>query len=349
MKRLSIIAFSVIFLGAGCLGSSGAPSTADAGIFKSTTSGEEWAQTVLVPTALGIGTLATTNVVDMTMDPQDKDFLYISTRGNGMLYSDDAGASWRQPRETGLQTGNVYQVTVDPRNVCNVYVAVGSSLLRSGDCMRSFDGETYVDNRGVQVTNVAVDWYNHNNIWIGLNNGDVLKSDDSGKTWKTILNAGDEITEFLISKTDSRQALVSTESRGVYKTTDGGENWTSVMDAMNEFRNGANVYTLVQSDDSGTVIAATGYGLLRSEDFGDSWEEIELITSPGQVQIRAVGIDADNPSTIYYAANSTFYRSLDGGSTWETERLASSRTPTTLLVDPTDPSVLYVAVAYFEK
>ncbi len=349
MKRLSIIAFSIILLGAGCLGSSGEPNNADAGVFKSFTSGEEWVQAVMVPTAQGIGTLATTNVLDITMDPQDHKFLYISTRGNGMLYSDDAGASWRQPRDEALQTGTVNQVTVDPRDVCTVYVAVSSRLLRSDDCMRTFDGETYVDNRGVKVMRVAVDWYNHRNVWIGLNNGDVLRSEDSGNTWRTVLNAGDSITGFLISKTDSRQTLVATAGGGIHKTVNGGDNWKSLSESMRDFRSANDVYNLIQSENSGVVLAATGYGILRSENFGDSWKGVDLITSPGQVQIRAVGMDESNPSTLYYAANSTFYRSLDAGTTWETERIPSSRTPTVMLVDPTDPSVLYVAVAYFEE
>jgi photosystem II stability/assembly factor-like uncharacterized protein len=348
MKRLSIIALSIILLGAGCLGSSSEPNSADAGVFKSFTSGEEWVQSVLVPTAMGIGTLATTNVLDITMDPQDNNFLYISTRGNGMLYSEDAGASWRQPRDEALQTGTVNQVTVDPRDVCTVYVAVSSRLLRSDDCMRTFDSETYVDNRGVNVVRVAVDWYNNRNVWIGLSNGDVLKSEDSGNTWRTILNTGNSITGFLISRTDSRQTLVSTSGGGIHKTDNGGDNWKSLSESMSKFSSADKVYNLIQSEDSGVVIAATGYGILRSENFGESWKAVDLITSPGQVQIRAVGMNESNPNTLYYAANSTFYRSLDAGTTWETERIHSGRTPTMMLVDPTDPSVLYVAVAYFD-
>lgn len=348
MKRLSIIALSLVLLGAGCLGRSSGSTGADAGVFKSMNAGEEWAQYVVVPTAQGIGTLATTNVLHMTMDPQDNEFLYIATRGNGMLYSEDAGASWRQVRDRELQSGTISHVAVDAKEVCTVYVATGSRLFRTDDCMRSFDSETYVDNRGETITRVAVDWYDNDNVWIGMSNGDVLKSEDAGNTWRTVLKTSQSITAFLMSNTDSRQVMVATDRKGIWKTTDGGGNWTSLEEGLDEYNDGDNVYALVQSADSGVVIAATEYGLLRSQDFGESWEAVELVTSPGQVEIRAVAVNEKNPDLIYYAANATYYYSQDGGSTWLTERLATTRTPTVLLVDPEDSAVLYVAVANLE-
>ena len=95
MKRFSLIALSLIIVGAGCGGRSSSGS--DGGVFTTSTAGEEWAQTVIVPTAAGIGTLATTDVLNMEMDPQDDTFMYIGTRQNGMLYSQDSGTSWLQP------------------------------------------------------------------------------------------------------------------------------------------------------------------------------------------------------------------------------------------------------------
>jgi photosystem II stability/assembly factor-like uncharacterized protein len=280
------------------------------------------------------------------MDPQDNDFLYIGTRGNGMLYSDDGGASWRQPRYSTLQSDTIYSVEVDPTDVCTVYVARGQRLYRTTDCMRSFDSETYVETRsGVNVVQIAVDWYDNNIIWIGLSNGDVLKSEDFGETWQTSKKIGKEISEMLVSSSDSRSLLVSTYSSGIYKTTDQGETWEGIEGNIKDLKDADEVYDVIQSADAGVIIATTTYGLLKSTDFGSTWEPIDLITSSGQVTIRAVGIDIDNPDTIYYAANSTFYRSFDGGSTWDTERLGSSRVPRVMLVDPEDSSVLYVGVA----
>ncbi len=345
MKNLSVIFFTLLFIGAGCLGGSSS-SGSDGGVFKTLNAGEEWGQAVVVPSAAGIGTLATTDVINMEMDPQDNEYLYIGTRESGMLYSEDAGASWRQPTTSALAEGLIYKIDVDPTDVCKVYVAKGSRLYATEDCMRSFDGEVYVENRtGVSVVQVMVDWYNPRTLWIGLSNGDVLKSSDSGRTWSTVLKTGEEISAFLINNTDSRQVLVSTFSNGIYKTTDGGDTWEEVDGGLSDLKESDTVYQLIQSEDSGVVIAASGYGLTRSVDFGSTWEAISLLTSPGQVVIRAVGMDVDDPTTIFYTSNATFYRTTDGGTTWDTEKFPSSRVARAMLVDPEDAGVLYIGVA----
>ena len=345
MKRPLLVALSLVLLGAGCLGGSSSSST-DGGVFKSVTAGQEWGQAVVVPSAAGIGTLATTDVLNMEMDPQDNKYLYIGTRESGLLYSEDGGASWRQPRDSALAVGLIYKVEVDPTDVCTVYVAKGARLYATDDCMRSFDSEVYVDNRsGVSVVQVLVDWYAPRTLWIGLSNGDVLRSGDSGQTWSTVLKTGEEISAFLINNTDSRQILVSTFNEGIWKTTDGGEHWEEVDGGLSKLKQSAKVYQMIQSDDSGVVIAASQYGLTRSTDFGSTWEAIPLLTSPGQVTIRSIGIDVENPTTMYYASNATFYRTTDGGTTWDTEKFPTSRIPRVLLVDPEDPQVLYIGVA----
>ncbi len=345
MKKLIALSCVIVLLGAGCFGSSSSGGS-DGGIFKTFNAGEDWAQTVLVPTAQGIGTLSSSNVLSMKMDPQDKDFLYIGTRSNGMLYSEDAGVSWRQPRNSALQSDTVYDVAVDASSVCTVYAARGSRLYQSTDCMRSFDSETYVETRtGVYIGVVAADWYDSNTLWIGLSNGDVLKSEDKGTTWRTSLKTGKEISEILVSNADSRNILVSTYQDGIWRTDDRGDSWNQVESEIESLKDANEVSALVQTADAGTVIAASTYGLHKSTDFGETWETLRLVTSSGQIKIRAVAMDPENPNTLFYAASSTFYRSLDGGVTWETERFNSSRVPRAMLVDPDDSSVLYVGVA----
>ena len=122
--------------------------------------------------------------------------------------------------------------------------------------MRSFDSETYVDNRsGVSVVQVTVDWFDHSTIWIGLSNGDVLKSDDYGDTWQTVLKTGEEISDMIIHATDSRTLLVSTYSKGIYKTEDGGSDWEEVDGGLNDLNGADEVYTLIQDATSDVVIA----------------------------------------------------------------------------------------------
>jgi photosystem II stability/assembly factor-like uncharacterized protein len=350
MKKLFLILLSLILVGAGCIGIKGGSTGNDGGVFKSTTAGQEWAQAVVVPTSAGIGTLATTDVLNMEMDPQDKSFIYLGTRQNGMLYSEDGGASWRQPRASALKEGLIYRVEVSPTDACTAYVAKGPRLFSTDDCMRTFDSETYVDSRpGVSVVQVAADWYDEGIIWIGLSNGDVLRSQDGGRTWRTVFKASDEISKIILHNKDSRNVLISTFENGIYKTQNGGEDWDEIDGGLDDLKGADNVYDMMQDKGSEVVIAATKYGLLRSRDFGTTWKPINLVTSPGQVIIRAIGMDTDDADTLYYAVGGTFYSSRDSGETWSTKRLPSARSPRAMLVDPNNPAVVYVGVATEEK
>lgn len=332
-------------MGVGCpsFGTKTSSST-DGGVFKSTDAGKTWVQTSVVPTAKGIGTLATSDILSMTMDPKDNAFVYIGTLGNGLLTSDDSGASWRIPRQAPLRDGTISAIAVDPNDSCTMYTAKNERLYKSANCMRSFDDEVYVETRsGVSIAKIAVDWYSKGVVFIGLSNGDVLKSNDFGKSWRTVLKTNKEVTEILLNNKDSRQVMVSSSGVGVQRTTDGGENWVKV--AMPSALKGVDsVFSMTQTLDSSAVLATAKYGLLRSYDFGSTWEAIKLLTSPGQVSIYAAGMGLSDPNTIYYATPSTFYKSSDGGQTWQTQKFPSKRIPSDLLVDPKDQAVLYVGV-----
>jgi photosystem II stability/assembly factor-like uncharacterized protein len=351
MKRIIPLLLIVSLLGAGCpsLGGGSKAKVADGGVFKTSDAGKTWTQVSAVPTVQGMGTLADSNVISMEADPKDKFFLYATTRNNGMVYSEDGAISWHLPRHAAFRDGTIQTVEVDPSDSCTAYFAKGARLYKTTDCMRTFDDEVYVESRGgIRIQQIVVDWYVKGTVWIGLSNGDVLKSTDKGKSWKTVLKINKEISEIFMNQKDSRVMLISTFDSGIQRTTDGGEHWEKLEGTFTEFPDTERVYAITQTKDGSVMIAATQYGLLRSKDLGSSWEAIDLLTSPGQLTIRAVGVAPKDPKIIYFVAPNTFYRTNDGGQTWQTQKFPSSRVPRVLLIDPDDASVLYVGVAAVE-
>ena len=337
----------LVLAGFGC--GSGSSSQIDAGVFISVNGGEDFEQSSLVLTSQGLGTLASTDVSVLEMDPQDEQVLYVGTPKRGMLYTEDGGQSWMRPRTEALKEGMIRDIEVDPSSTCTVYVAKDQRLYKTQDCGRSFDSEAYVETRsGVNVGRIAVDWYNPLGVWIGLTNGDVLKSEDAGETWRMVVSADSAVTDILVSNADSRVVLVATEKDGCLKTSDSGANWISVEQAMDDYKNADRVYGLAQTKDAGTVIASTGYGLLRSTNAGNSWETIPLLTSSGEVVIRAFGIAPEDANLLYYASGATFYRSQDGGSTWTTSKIPTTKSAYALVVDPTDASRVYLSIVQLE-
>jgi len=85
----------------------------------------------------------------------------------------------------------------------------------------------------------------------------------------------------------------------------------------------------------GAVYAASGIGLLRSDDSGASWRELINL---GYVQSLASG----GSSVLYAATSQGFFRSLDGGETW-----TSQPTPgvglLSIAADPSNPSTVFGA------
>lgn len=349
ISKLLIVLGALALVGAGCFGNKSAGGN-DGAVFKTADAGAEWTQQVAILSAKGVGSVGGTDVVSLEMDPGDNLAVYAGTAANGLLYSLDGATSWQQPRDAGLKEGTVSAIEVDPSSACVAYVAKGQRLYKTDDCLRTFSSEAYVETRnGVTISRIAVDWYNSQIVWIGLSNGDVMKSEDGSKTWVTSVSTKEAVTGIMVSNADSRTVLVATEKDGFFKTADTGTTWTQVKDELKELRNAAKVTALTQDKTGGTVIAATGYGLLRSKDFGTTWEALQLLSSPGQVAIGAVAVNPDDTNEIVYAAGNTYYRSVDGGLKWTTSELTTTRLPTTIVMDPTDTNVVYLGVAAADK
>jgi hypothetical protein len=335
----------LVFLGAGCFGGSDT-SAIDGGVFKTADGGGEWMQSATVMLPTGLGTLVSTDISVIEMDPSDNQAIYIGTRENGMLYSYDAGQSWMRPSTEALTTGTINDIDVDPDNTCALYVAKGGSLYHTSDCSRHFETGLYVETRsGVQISHIIADWYNEDTIWLGLDNGDILKSEDAGQSWKTMTNTDRPITDMMVSNADSRIVLAGTDRDGFYRTQDAGETWVHIEQELKEYSNAYRVYRLTQTATADTIIAATKYGLIRSFDFGLTWEGVELVTAPGEVGIYGLAINPTDANVIYYTSGNTFYVTANAGDTWSTAELATSREVQQLVVDPENTSVLYIGVA----
>ncbi len=347
--KLFIPFIVLALLGAGCFDFNGAEKANDGGVWKSTDAGLNWLQAVALPTAKGVGTLAAVNVLDFEIDPSDHLALYIGTRSNGMFFSYDGGVSWMRPWEDEMKTGDVNAIAVDPINKCTIYAAKSTRLAKTTDCSRTFDTEIYSETRPkVTITDVAVDFYDSRIVWMGTSEGDVMKSLDGGMTWDTVYRAKSDIVKILIDNSDSRIVYAATKRRGMVKTEDGGENWVDLEDAFDDFSEGKKMVTLSQDAEGKVLIASTGYGILRSTDKGNTWEKIELLTAPKEVDIPAVAIDPNDTNRIYYATSATFYSTVDGGMNWQARSLTTSRTPTMIAVDPTDGDVIYITAASFD-
>ncbi|MFH1314782.1 MAG: hypothetical protein ABIH67_00115, partial [Candidatus Uhrbacteria bacterium] len=61
-----------------------------------------------------------------------------------------------------------------------------------------------------------------------------------------------------------------------------------------------------------------------------------------------LAVDPNDTDRIYYATASTFYSTIDAGVNWQTRKLPTLRTPTSLAIDFEDGNVIYLGGAKFE-
>ena len=196
----------------------------------------------------------------------------------------------------------------------------------------------------------------------------MYRSNDAGKTWTQIGLANTRyITGIVIDPKDpntvvasARDYFVAGPARGIFKTTDGGRNWkqvyyrdekTSVVDLVATPDNPrtlfAAAYTLVIDPANRRALGAESF-ILRSTDAGETWQEASDTGLP-QSNRGSIGL-AIAPKTdgrrVYAVMNNGFFRSDDGGASWQRSttdpRITGSTFFGKMYADPVNPDLVYV-------
>jgi photosystem II stability/assembly factor-like uncharacterized protein len=324
------------------------PTVVDGGVYRSSDKGDNWAQKVLIPTASGVAQFNNTNIVTIAIDPEDNRAIYVGTDGDGMLYSYNSGDSWVQPEK--MNRGKIDSIAIDPKSKCTIYVAASNRIYKSIDCSRTFDN-IYFDTRPENIIpTMAIDPLNSNIIYAGLSSGDIIRSDNSGRTWNTIKRLENPIMKIIIDKFNNRNIYIGTQGRGIFKSTDGGSKWNDVNTDLNQYPGAFELMNLVlDQTQKDSLFLFSRYGILKSADGGVTWQSIPLLTPPASANIPASAVNPKNNKEIFYATETTFYRTLDGGTTWETKKLPTTRIADLLLIDPVNPTTIFMGTKLVKK
>ncbi len=296
------------FRGGRTVGASGVPGQPNVfyigvnngGVWKSTDYGLVWKPIFDDQPTGSIGALA--------VAPSDPNVLYVGSgeglqrpdlsTGDGLYKSTDAGKTWRH---LGLRDGQqISAIVVDPRNPDRLFVAVlghpygpnaERGVFRSTDGGKTFEKVLYKDEDTGAValafdpanaqTVYAVLWAARqgpweNGAWQGPNSG-LFKSTDGGSTWSRL-------------------------TKGL-PTADDGLGRIGVAVAPSDPKR---LYAMVDAPGQG--------GVYRSDDAGESWRRVhsaQRVWGRGS-DFAEVKVDPKNKD-IVYVANTSLYRSSDGG------------------------------------
>lgn len=348
MKKIIFLSALALVL-AGCSLTAG-PKANDGGIWKSADAGKTWIQAVAVPATGGkTASIANTDIRRIAFDPQDHNAIYLSTEKNGIVYSYDAGATWRGFKE--LNQGKVRAVAVDPKNKCVLYALLDNKLFKSSDCGRFWKNAYYHQNAETVLTDIKVDWYNSSVLYLSTSAGEILKSANAGDTWLSVKDVkGAVFADLVIDSRDSRIVYAASTAKGVYKTTDAGKTWTSLGEGLKLYA-GSHEYKNLIADEAAPngLILISRFGMLRSGDGGATWEIVNLIPGPKDTAITAVAVNPQNSREIYYTTKTTLVKSSDGGKTWSSQKLPFTRTANRIAIDPSANNNVYLGAFYVKE
>ena len=344
-KIIGLLAALALVLG-GCtlnFGSTPADDSRTGGLFKSADFGQTWQQKGLILRTTGQAQgIFSLDILSFAVDPTDPKAIYFGTIDSGLFYSYDAGESWQAAAgTTGMA---VADIAIDPAEHCRIYFASGSRVMNSSDCGRGWK-QLYADNdQSLLIYSVAVDYYNHNVIYMANSRGDIMKSEDQGLSWRTIVHlAGVRFKKIVLSPFDSRILIVISDGNRIYRTDDSGLTWTDLKPKMSYFQGMGNFRDIVASPkDKGLWVAATTNGLYRTVNDGNDWVELKLLTPEKNALINSVAISPVDSRKIYYLTDTTFYSTIDGGDKWKSRQLPTPRRGFLLATDPKTDGIVYL-------
>lgn len=343
MKRIALLlgVGVTVLTGAGCSIGSSKSSVPDGGVFATANLGQQWSQLTVFnqgPKLASIGNIATVLGV---FDPQDSATMYVGTTQNGLLMTLDGGASWQQAR--GLTSGPIAAVSVDAKDKCTVFVARANQLLKTDTCGRDWDQVYYDPRTAQQYTAVQVDPTNSLVVYAGNADGDILRSEDGGASWRTLHRADARINSFVMDPNGTQTLYVATNGAGILKSTDRGTTWQEIRAELDGYDGGRRPLMLVLDPTNPSVMYhVSRTGILRSENGGAAWRAIATPTPPEQTNIRAFAIHPRNPNLLVYATDTSVVFTDDLGETWTPKKLPTSRSASFLLFDQQLQSTLYL-------
>ncbi|MGI9627906.1 MAG: WD40/YVTN/BNR-like repeat-containing protein, partial [Longimicrobiales bacterium] len=302
---------------------------------------------------------------------------FMGTTGGGMWKTDDYGVSWN-PISDDFFGGSVGAVDVADSDPNVVYAGLGSVDVRGNTsagrgAWRSTDAGKTWTHVGLadagQIGRIEIHPNDPDLVYVaamghafGKNDTrGVYRSRDGGVSWENVLFLNDSTgaVDLSMNPNNPRElyagmwrgerkpwAMISGgEEGGVYKSNDAGDSWEKLSGGLPEGlvgkvgvsvspANPDRVWAILEAEPDG--------GVYRSDDAGATWTRVN---SENNLRQRAwyythVQADPQDENTVY-ALNTSIYRSVDGGKTFEVIPVPHGDLHD-LWINPEDPEVMIV-------
>jgi photosystem II stability/assembly factor-like uncharacterized protein len=269
----------------------------------------------------------------------------------GIYKSTDWAENWFPLTTTLNQNGTCQSIDEDLVNGI-LYQANYINLLRSDDggyTWRKVYTSTSSTTHGVQV--VVVDPTNPTNLYVGLATGAILKSTDSGKTWKQAslslngsnwqTNIHTTISSIAVDPTNPQIVYFGagmdynpyTVTRGIYKSIDGGHTFVQIVQESDLPGTSSGVGVNAK----GTLFAGYNNNTWRSRDKGQTWDLLNITGNGNYDAGGNIGFNPIYTDTVWVWG----FESDDEGDTWHW--IGPLEPP---VVDPLVPDLAFAGTPY---
>jgi len=330
-----------------------------------------------------IGPFRGGRTVGATGVPGQPNVFYIGVNNGGVWKTTDYGRTWT-PIFDDQPTGSIGALAVAPSNPKIIYVGSGEGLQRpdlsTGDGMyKSTDGGKTWKHLGLrdgqQIGAILVDPHDPNRVFVAVlghpygpnEERGIFRSTDGGENWQKVLYKDENTGAIALAFDPADPKTVYADlwagrqgpwengqwqgpASGLFKSTDGGTTWRQLTKGLPTTKEGLGRigFSVAPSDPQRlyAVVDAPRLGsIYRSDDAGESWQRFnseQRVWGRGS-DFAEVKVDPKNKEVIYVANTST-YRSDDGGKTFHAIKGAPGGDDYhTVWINPENPQIILLA------
>jgi photosystem II stability/assembly factor-like uncharacterized protein len=260
--------------------------------------------------------------ISAVVAPDNPDVLFINSYQGGNFKSEDGARTWINASK-GYSGADLRDIVVDPMKPTTVYTIGRTGPFRSYDGGENWEGLSYAPAMGpLDYFIIEINPEKPNEVFICVEScGTIFKSDDGGVNWRVVfthplVNCGDPdnrhgFKAFAISKSNPNIIYA-----GMRKTVSGGHLEPSYGES---------------------------YGIFKSIDSGEHWEEMNSGLENSKKAINIIAIHPTNPDIVYAGTlHDGIYKSVNGGQNWvRTSNGLGFTDVRSLAIDPLNPDILY--------
>lgn len=297
-----------------------------AGVFRSVDGGRTWEQ--------GDG-LRESVILSLAVLPNGTVYAvratFPSAAGQMLFRSVDHGATW-----TNVEHSPVADAVAVDSTGSTIYVVGGGAVSYSADEGRTWKVLPYIGGAAfptsaTSATSVLPAGDGH--IYASTYHG-VYEYSDHAAAW-TVVGSGISDVRALAATSSIPRRLYAASESGLATTVEGARGWV----AANRGLPGSNAADVAAVQvQSGVAYSATGRGVFKTHDHGQSWHQVEK-------RYTHVAISPDDPETVYASGNTGIVKTTDGGETWNGVSPGPDKVTNILAVAPSDSATIYAALS----